>query len=142
MEKKKKERHIAINTHLFLALVLFIALISLSISSAKETEIGLSVGFALAALLPIFVFFFSPLYFVFSDTEVKIVYHFRQIEVISWNCVTSIYLQGSWIGGGGPPHYCFAYPTKGKRLFFVRGEIPKTIKTKKLIKKYYKKKIT
>lgn len=49
---------------------------------------------------------------------------------------------GCWISrGGGLPHYVIAYPTKDKRVFFVCGEIPKTRKTKKYIKQYYKKEI-
>ena len=93
-------------------------------------------------LLLVFVLAFSPLYFVFSDEYVEIVYNFGQREIIKWKDIRTISLMGSWIGaGGGSPHYVFAYPRKEKRLFFVVGEIPKTRKTKKLIEKYYKRKI-
>jgi hypothetical protein len=136
------KKHIAFNTHLILCFVLFVAFLCLSISCAIEKEIGLSVLFAIFILLPVFVFAISPLYFIFSDECIEIVYNFRQRERIKWKDIKTISLMGSWIGaGGGLPRYEIAYPKKEKRLFFVVGEINKTRRTKKLIMKYYKKKI-
>ncbi|MBP3391353.1 MAG: hypothetical protein J6L76_01025 [Clostridia bacterium] len=136
------KKHIAINTHLILCVVLFIVFLGLSISCAIESDIGLSIMFALFILLPLFVFGISPLYFVFSDECIEIIYNFGQKEIIKWSDIRNISLMGSLIGaGGGLPHYNIAYPQKEKRLFFVVGEIQKTRKTKKLIEKYYKKKI-
>ncbi len=133
---------IAFNTHLILCFVLFIVFLVLSISCAIEKKIGLSIMFAVFILLPVFVFAISPVYFAFSDERIEIVYNFGQREIIKWNDIRGISLMGSWISkGGGLPHYVIAYPRKEKRLFFVVGEIPKTRKTKKLIKKYYKNKI-
>ena len=136
------KKHIAINTHLILCVVLFIVFLGLSISCAIESEIGLSIMFGIFVLLPVLVFAISPLYFVFSDEYVEIIYNFGQREQIKWSDIRNISLMGSWIGtGGGLPHYVIAYPKKEKRLFFVLGEIQKSRKTKKLIEKYYKKKI-
>lgn len=135
-------RYIVLNTHLMICLTLFPVFLALSVSSAMEQEIGLSIAFALLILLPLFVFAISPLYFVFSDGCIEIVYNFGQRETIKWSDIKSISVVGHWIGkGGGLPHYVIAYPRKEKRLFFVIGEIPKTRKTKKLIEKYYNKKI-
>ena len=136
------KKHIALNTHLILCVVLFIVFLGFSISSAIESDISLSIMFGTFALLPIFVFSISPLYFVFSDECIEIIYNFGQKEIIKWSDIRNISLMGSWISaGGGLPHYVIAYPKKEKRLFFVVGEIQKTRKTKKLIEKYYKKKI-
>ncbi len=136
------KKHIALNAHLILCVALFIIFLALSISCAMGNEIGLSIMFGIFVLLPIFVFAISPLYFVFSDEYIEIVYNFGQREKIKWKDIRNISLMGSWIGaGGGLPHYVIAYPRKEKRLFFVVGEIPKTRKTKKLIKKHYNKKI-
>ncbi len=136
------KKHIAINTHLILCVVLFIVFLGLSISCAIENKIGFSIMFGIFVLLPIFVFAISPLYFAFSDECVEIIYNFGQKEKIKWSDIRSISLMGSWIGaGGGLPHYVIAYPKQEKRLFFVVGEIQKSRKTKKLIEKYYKKKI-
>ena len=136
------KKYIAFNTHLILCFVLFSIFIGLSIGCAIEGDIGLSIMFGIFVLLPVFVFAISPLYFVFSDEYVEIVYNFGQKEIIKWSDIRNISLMGSWIGaGGGLPHYVIAYPKKDKRLFFVVGEIQKTRKTKKFIEKYYKKKI-
>lgn len=140
--KRKNEKHMAFNTHLILYLLAIILFLRLSIYFAIEQEIDLSVFFAIVLLLPIFVFLTSPLYIVFSDMHVEIVYNFGLREKIKWSDIRNILLMGSWVlSGGGPPHYVIAYQRVEKRLFFVNGEIPKTRKTKRLLKKYYKKRI-
>ena len=140
--KKTKQKHYVFNTQLFFVIAFFIIFLILSVCAAIEYEVGLSIGFAVATLLPIFVFLISPLYVTFSDEEIEIVYIMGQREIITWKTIRCIYLNGSWISrGGGLPHYEVAYPTNVKRAFFVRGEIPKTRKTKKYIKMYYKKEI-
>ena len=79
MDNKK---HIAINTHLWLAVVLFLIFITIAISCINENEIGMVVGFLIAALLPIFVFLISPVYYIFSEESVTITYLFGQKEEI------------------------------------------------------------
>ena len=139
MDNKKQ---IAINTHLWLPILLFAIFMTISISCISEKEIGLSIGFAVATLLPIFVFLISPMYYVFSEESVEIIYLWGQKEEITWHSIRSIALYGSWISHiGATPHYHIAYPKSKKRAFFIQGDISKTMKTKKLIKKYYKKNI-
>ena len=136
------KRELAINTHLWLAVILFSIFALVSISCIREGEIGLFIGFTVATLLPLFAFLTSPIYYVFSEESVEIIYLWGQKEQIKWSSVRSIVLFGSWLSdGGGLPHYHFSYPTNKKRVFFVCGDITKTWKTKKLIKKYYKKNI-
>lgn len=136
------KKHIAINTHLIFYFVLFLVFLCLCVSCAIENNIGLSIGFAIFVVCPVFIFAISPLYFVFSDEYIEIVYNFGLKEQIKWSEIRNIYSVGSWISkGGGLPHYVIAYPKKEKRPFFVVSEITKTAKTKKLIKKYYKKEI-
>lgn len=137
---KSSKKQTAFNTHLSLALILFLIFAGLAVLCGTEKEMGTAVGFAVAALLPLFFFFISPLYFVFSEDEVRIVYCFGQRECIPWSGVRSVSLIGSWVGVG-MPYYSLAYPTKEKRPFFVRGEIAKTGKTKRLIQKYYKRNV-
>ena len=140
--KDSNKKQIAINTHLWLAVVLFLIFITIAISCIKENEIGMVVGFLIAALLPIFVFLISPVYYIFSEESVTITYLFGQKEEIKWNSIRSITLYGSWISRGeATPHYHIAYPTNIKRAFFINGDISKTRKTKRLIKKYYRKDI-
>ena len=139
MDNKK---HIAINTHLWHAVVLFLIFITIAIFCINENEIGMVVGFLIAALLPIFVFLISPVYYIFSEESVTITYLFGQKEEIKWNSIRSITLYGSWMSRCDmTPHYHIAYPTNIKRAFFINGDISKTRKTKRLIKKYYRKDI-
>ena len=141
--KKQNKTHIAFNTHLFLPLLLIVCFSGFSFFSAVvDHNIEFAIGFALFIPFCLFAILISPIYIVFSDEDVKIIYTLGQKEIIKWKDVRNIYTQGNWIGGGGPPHYVFAYPNKEKRAFFVRGEIPKTRITTKLIKKYYKRKIS
>ena len=136
------KKHIAFNTHLIFFIILSVIFLGFSIGCVMENDVGLSIMFAIFFLLPLFVLAISPLYFTFSDECIEIVYNFGQREIIKWSDIRNISLMGSWIGaGGGLPHYVIAYSRKEKRLFFVVGEIPKTRKTKKLIEKYYKKKV-
>lgn len=138
MDKKQ----IAINTHLILCFLLFCALLGLAAVCAAENEIGLCVAFSLFLLLPVFVFLISPLYFVFSDDCVEIVYHFGKKEQIKWRDIKEIKLAGSWIRKfAAYPRYVIDYRGKENRPFFVAGQIPKTRKTKKQLKKYYKREI-
>ncbi len=132
----------AINTHLWLPVALFAFFVLLSAFGIREQAIWVAIGFAAAALLPLFIFLTSPMYYVFSEESVEIIYLWGQKEKIKWSSVRNITLLGSWIiRTGSTPHYHFAYPTRKKRAFFICGEISKTPKTKKLIRKYYKKKI-
>lgn len=148
-DKKQKDgedmgnkKQIAINTHLWLPITLFVIFMTISVSCIHEKEIGMAVGFFLATLLPIFVFLISPVYYIFSEENVQIIYLWKQKEEIKWSSIQSIALYGSWINrGGATPHYHIAYPTNKKRVFFINGDISKTRKTKRLIKKYYKKNI-
>ena len=140
--KPIKQKYYAFNTQLFLTILLFVIFGVLSICSAVEHEIGSSIGFAVATLLPIFVFLTSPLYIAFSDEEIEIIYVMGQRESVQWNNIRSIYSRGSWISrGGGLPRYVIVYPTQEKRVFFVCGNIPKTRKTKEYINQYYRKDI-
>ncbi len=122
-------------------MIIFSIFLGISIACGFENEVGFCILFAVFECLPVFVFAISPLYFVFFEEAVEIVYLFGQREWIEWHTVSSIYTAGSWFFSSGFPRYVFVYPRKEKRLFFVVGEISKTIKTKKLIKKYYKNKI-
>ena len=133
-----QNKHIAINTHLILWLVLILAFLGLSVGSAMDSEAGLCIAFAVLALVPLFVFLISPFCVVFDKNCVEIIYVLGAREQIRWGEIRNITRFGSWLVGGGSPHFAVAYRQDEKRPFFVRGEIPKTRKTEKLIRKYYK----
>lgn len=138
----RNKRQIAYNTHLWFLVAYFAFFVLLSVFSIREQEIWLSIGFSAVALLPLFIFAISPMYYVFSEESVEIIYLWGQKETIKWSSVRRVTLAGSWISRhGATPHYHLAYPSKKKRAFFICGDISKTRKTKNLMKKYYKKEI-
>ena len=140
MDSNKKQK--AINTHLWLPVALFVIFVTIGIVCIIEKEVWLSVGFFVAALLPLFVFLVSPLYYVFSKESVEIIYLWGQKEEIQWDEIRSITRFGGWFSlGGGTSRYNIAYPTDKKRAFFINGDVYKTRKTKELIQKYYKRNI-
>ena len=141
MSQNKKE--IAVNTHLFFRLAFLIAFICLTVSCIKEGSTGLAIGFGIFGLTNIFALVISPIYFTFSDVAIEIVYTVGMKEYIEIDTIRSITSEGSWgAPGGGTPHFHLAYPRTKKLQFFMRGDISKTRKTKKLMAKYCKKKIT
>ena len=133
-----KNKQIAINTHLILWFVMILVFLGLSINAAIDSEIGLCIAFGALALVPLFVFLISPLCIGFDKDCIEIIYVLGAREQIRWGEIRNITRFGSWVGGGGSPHFAVAYRQDEKRPFFVLGEIPKTRKTEKLIRKYYK----
>jgi len=135
-------KNVVINIYLVLSVILFFVLLGIAVLCAIENEIGLCIGFSLFLAVPVIAFVFSPLYFVFSDDCVEIVYHFGKKEQIKWRDIKEIKLAGSWIRKfAAYPRYVIDYRGKENRPFFVAGQIPKTRKTKKQLKKYYKREI-
>lgn len=137
MEKtKNKER--AFNKNLWLALFLFAVFVYFSIACAAEREWGLFVGFSLFALFTFFVMLIQPIVITFSEDSIEIIYMVGVKETIPTRQIRKIYKDGDWfVGHNGWPVYVVVYPCSSKKLFFVNGEIPRTRRTKQLLKQYY-----
>lgn len=139
---QNEKTYLAINSHLILNIAIFLVFLGISISSAMESDTELMIISAVITLLPIGTFLMSPLYFVFSKDAVKIVYCFSFSETIQWRYVRRICREGSWLTKYTTlPCYHFAYPVREKRLFFMNGKIPVTLRTKKLMRMFWKKEI-
>ena len=138
-EKLKKYR--ALNTHIILGLFLFVSLSVLAVFGFIEKENGLAIGLSIFAAISISPLLFTPIYYIFTKKDVTIVYLFGIKEKIEWWETKSVTEEGSYFGGNGLPHYHISYPKRKKRPFFVTGEITKTRRTKKLLKKLYIKEI-
>ena len=155
MKKRKKQRkrkkgikvtstetHTAFNTQLLFVIVMFLIFASIAYCFFKSREIGFAIGFCIATLLPIFVFLTSPLYMVFSHKEIKIVYVLGQIETIQRTEIRNIMSLGGFCSEYELlPYYEISYRRSEKQPFFVNGELPKTFRVKRLMKKYYKDKL-
>ncbi len=136
------KKHIAVNTQLISLVIIFFMFALVSFVAALENKIGFAIVFGIMALFIVYCFMISPMYVVFDDKGVKIVYNFGQSLNIAWCEVRSISLVGSvFVKSEGLPRYVISFPQTEKKPFFVAAEIPKTFKTKRLIKRYYKKDI-
>lgn len=133
----RRKKEIAINTHLWLPIVGFVVSLLLCILYIGEGAVGGAIVSAIFVLISLFVFLTSPMYYVFTNKEIEIIYLWGQKEKIRWIDIRNITLFGSWISRGeSTPHYHIAYPAQ-KRLFFMTGDISKTRKTKRLFKNHY-----
>lgn len=142
MKRRQHEKYIALNPNNLLCLLIFLLILAFSAYTVHEREFGFLIMGGLFLLVPIAAFFLSPLYYVFDETAVTIVYHFKQREVIRWSDIREILSHGSWFfRNSGLPTYTLYYPVREKQPFFFRGEVSKSVRTTKLIKKYYNKKI-
>lgn len=142
----KKERKVALNTHLIFFFVLAVIFMSLAAFFLIDSEDGdifhFIVGF-LISVAPIFAIVISPTIYVFEDDKLTIVYFFGIKEIIAWKEIRSIRKMGGWFRGKGRgfPVYEVIYPQKKKVPFFVESCIVSNKKTAKLLKEYYKKNI-
>lgn len=149
MSKKKKEqaelnndeeKHIAFNKQIFLLIFMFVLFLLLGVSVLSSKDgLGYAIFFLILCLVPIFAFLISPMYIVFTPREITVVYLWGLKERIEWKQIRNITEYGSYlVKGSGLPEYQIAYPRKEKYPFFVDSSIPKTHKTKKMVKRYYK----
>lgn len=131
-----KER--ALNPHLWIfgALAVFFCTFGIAVLTVGATVLGIVL--LLVAGIGAFLFVISPVYYLFGKRGVTIVYLLGDREVIPWGSVRSITAGGSYISKyDALPHFTVAYPHTGGR-FYMRGEIAKTRKTRRLLEKYYR----
>ncbi len=137
----KKDCQIAFNSHS--VFIFFIALIFVLIflSCLMTNEIVGAIFFCLISLCGLFYISVSPIYVLFSETEITIKYFWKQKEQIPWDLIKYIEVGGNWISKGPLPYYRIIYPHVPNKFFFVNNEIPRTRRTQKLLHLYWKEKI-
>ncbi len=140
-KNKNSKKHFALNSHYIVIIPFFIIMILFGTACAMENDIWLATAFYIFSLVPIFCLCISPIYYIFTDKSVIIIYCFGIKEIINWSDIRIASKHGSWWFDRSMPAYRLAYPQIKKRLFFVNGEISYSRKTAKYIKQFYKKKI-
>ena len=120
------------NGYLFGALALLAIFGGIAVLLTLEKLWVLAVLAWLFAAYCLFSILISPLYTVFTEEDITIVYVLGQKERIRWKEIRFIHSRGS-LAAKTQPRYEIAYPHEDKRPFFVSGEIPKTRKIKKII---------
>lgn len=138
MPDKNREKHIAFNTHLLFQLFIFSCILCCCIISFIETEYAIVIAFLCFCLLFVFAFMISPMYVVFTADEITIVYLWGVRERIRIKQIRSIDEEGNCFNRYSKlPQYHIAYPVTEKRPFFADGDVPKTRKTKKIMKSLF-----
>ena len=134
--KNEKTKFVALNTQNFIWMFLLVLFVALSVICFTDRSIVMGIIFLVISAAPVAVILLSPLYYVFTDEGVTIVYTIGGQEIIDWKKVNTVRYFGSWIAkGSGSPHYYIAhYGDKTKR--YMNSEIAKTMKTKKLMELY------
>lgn len=133
MENKKVK---AINTQNFIWLFCFAILLMIAVACFVDGSWIAGIIFSVLAIMPVSVVLLSPLYYVFTDEGVTIVYTLGGEEKISWQKVNKVKLFSSWLAkGSGSPHYYISHDGD-KPKGYMGSEIAKTMKTKKLMELY------
>ncbi len=136
-----KNKKYAFNTYFILSAFINAVFVYLTVMTAIEKDcllFGISLGLAVVIFL---VNLIQPLLVIFTPDEIRIIYAIGVKEIIPISKIRSIYSQGkAFARRAGPPVYVVRYPHEQKH-FFVVGEIPRTFRTKKLLKQYCGKKL-
>lgn len=140
--KKTVERQIVFNRRIlicFFGFALFL-LPSISCFQSRDTDLGF---FLLAISLLFFaLIFLSPLYFVFTKTEITVIWLLQYKRVIPWRAIKSV-IELKWgVVHRDLPKYELLYHLNYKGYVVTKEfDIPRNKRTKKLFEKYAKAKI-
>ena len=144
MSKSKKaiEKTIIFNRRILIFVFVFIILLAFSISLFKSVDKGLGISLFIVSIFISLGIFLSPLYFVFTENEITVIWLFQYKRVIPWSAIKSI-IELKW----GEVHrdlpkYELIYHLNYKGYIVSKQfDIPRNKRTKKMIEKYAKYKI-
>ncbi len=125
----------AFNTHLIPQFITLLFFIHMSVILAVEKEWLLFFLALIFSVIFFIIILIEPFLISFSDEYIRIIYTVGAKEIIPVSKIRKIYKRGSWASRCWPV-YVICYPHKTK-AWFLSGEIPQTIKTKKLIEHIY-----
>lgn len=137
--KLDKEIYRAGNPQLLVSGLLTVVALAVAVQFFVEKIYVMGAVLLIIGLLSLFVLLTSPVYMLFSQKELVIVYFFGSKETIQWKEVRQIHKYGGWLfsRGDGFPHYSVVYPKSEKRPFFMVGDIPKTRRVSRLLAEFY-----
>ena len=131
--------HKAFNTNLIFSVGLFFLFVFGTIISWIRDEFISMAGLLVLNLVWLFEIATTPLYTVFTEESIVIVYVIGYKETIIWNNIKTINLECGLLSR--VPDYVISYEAKKSKPFFASGKIPKSKKTQELFGKYWKRKI-
>lgn len=134
----KDDKSVVFNRRVIGLLLLVAIMVALALSFIQENGIIEGIIFLLIGAIGIFVLFCEPIYFVFTDQEIRIKYWFGLEEWARWDEVKYIDEESDDSGASPPNFYSYEItPMKGSRYFFMQGRVAKRRRTRKLIHQYW-----
>ncbi len=146
-EAKYEKKYFALNTQLlfcaFMVVIgLFLGIVGIACDEGDGSGILIGIlGFGLFGVFSACMLL-MPVGFLFSSRCVTILYVLGYRETVLWQSVSSVVRYGSWFSRyEGLPHYKLNYFDNRKKPFYVKGEISETLRTKRLMKRFYRRDI-
>lgn len=143
MKKNKPEsKRTVVNRRIYVALLIAAIMALFAVGCFKENGIAEGIIFLLIGICCIFYILLSPLYYVFTDRELRIQYCFGLKERAEWDKIKYIG-ETSDDNSAAPPHlYSYEiHPMQGSKYFFMAGKVSKNRRTRTYIRRYWQKEI-
>ena len=121
-------------------LCLILLAISFALFGSKDKE--LAIAFLVCSLAAAFLFFMTPVSFVFSEKKLVIIWLLPIRKTVFWSSVINIVESRAWSSVDNLSKYDITYlVSRNKDTTVKQLELPRNKKTKMLIEKYSKKRI-
>ena len=141
-ESKPIEKTIIFNRRILFFVIVFITFLCFSISLLKSKDVELGVLLLVVSIFISLGIFLSPLYFVFTENEITVIWLFQYKRIIPWSSIKSI-IELKW----GEVHrdlpkYELIYHLNYKGYIVSKQfDIPRNKRTKRMFEKYARYKI-
>jgi hypothetical protein len=136
----KKRKQIAFNRFFIFMFIISLLFGYISVAGFAAKDVGGGILFCFVALIFITLSIFSPCYYVFDSEGVSICYVFLPCERYLWKNIYAIDVQFKSYGHRPSIFFrvfCISGSNEGKLRFYMNGIIVKSIRTKRLLEKYW-----
>ena len=134
------KKHYVLNPAVVLFCLIGTILVSIVVSAAREEDIGMAVTFSLLTLIPVAGLVLMPVGYQFDEKGVTLGYLFLPNERYLWENIHAVAVE-NWGSNSNPTLLLWIYRLygicEGRERFYMRGEIAKTFRTKRLITRYW-----
>lgn len=134
------KKHDVLNPAVILYCLLGVLLVGLAAAAAKDGDHGMAVAFSCVTLIPVAILVLFPIGYRFDEKGVTLGYLFLPNERYLWEKIHAVTVE-NWGSNGKPMLLLWVYRLdgvcEGRERFYMRGEIAKTFRTKRLLTRYW-----
>ncbi|MBE6636539.1 MAG: hypothetical protein E7618_01905 [Ruminococcaceae bacterium] len=134
------KKHDVLNPAVILDCLLGVLLVGLAAAAAKDGDHGMAVAFSCVTLIPVAILVLFPIGYRFDEKGVTLGYLFLPNERYLWENIHAVTVE-NWGSNSNPTLLLWIYRLdgicEGRERFYMRGEIAKTFRTKRLITRYW-----